>query len=335
MVPRCVQGRRSKGSASIPKEWSRNVSPFAKSPGHQTCENRTSERSYSWPWTRSRWGYGSLDFLFQFATTRSHRRHSIDYSRASLSSTAAPTAPLPSTRNVHSYTCVTNEASAPRLQQSHKNSTKRPRKSDIMSQPRDPPLDTPPTAEIESLELFRRSPHPYLRRKDEIRTDRSAPPTRQSSQNRRKRRKVPSQSQSPSESGTEADDEAYTFVKALPPPPLRPHKGLREGARSPLLTPTQIDDEGRKYSEEYFAEKKRSRRGEGVVTDEEARLARQKYLQRRRMELVRRTTETALLVAIGVLAVGGCACWEGLVGGHRGKSPPLVNNGKIADLSCS
>ncbi|KAH4167204.1 dolichol kinase [Parastagonospora nodorum] len=183
-------------------------------------------------------------------------------------------------------------------------------------EPLDTRLDAPTTSEIESLELFRRSPHPYLRHRDEIRTDRSVPATRHNSRNGRKRRKVPSQSQSPSESGTEADDEAYTFVKALPPPPLRLHKGLREGARSPLLTPNQIDDEGRKYSEEYFAEKKRSRRGDGA-TDEEARLARQKYLQRRRMELVRRTTETALLVVIGVLAVGGCACWEGLLRGHR------------------
>lgn len=119
MVHRCVQGRRSKGSASIPKEWSRNVSPFAKSPGHQTCENRTSERSYSWLWTRSRWGYASLDFLFHLATTRCRQQYSIDYSRTSLSSAAAPTAPLPSTRNFHSCACVTDEDSALRLRQSH------------------------------------------------------------------------------------------------------------------------------------------------------------------------------------------------------------------------
>jgi dolichol kinase len=209
-----------------------------------------------------------------------------------------------------------------------------------MSQDSEPPdarLDAPTTSEIEALELFRRSPHPYLRHKDEIRKpspDRSvnsncAARNRPTPTNRttsdadgRKRRKTSSQSQSPSESGTEADDEGYTFVKALPPPPLRPHKGLRDlgqGALSPLLTPTQIDDEGRKYSEEYFAEKKRSKRGGVSVTDDEARTARQKYLQRRRMELVRRTTETALLVAIGMLAVSGCGCWEQLLGWHRGK----------------
>jgi hypothetical protein len=214
-----------------------------------------------------------------------------------------------------------------------------------MSQEVEPPdarLDAPMTSEMEALELFRRSPHPYLRHKDEIRKpspDRSLKPNgatrrRPSPSNRsisdadgRKRRKTSSQSQSPSESGTEADDEAYSFVKALPPPPLRPHKGLREtassghGALSPLLTPTQIDDEGRKYSEEYFAEKKRrTRRGEPSLTDEEAKAARQKYLQRRRMELARRATETAELIAMGLLAISGCNCWEQLLGWHRGKN---------------
>lgn len=208
-------------------------------------------------------------------------------------------------------------------------------------EPPDARLDAPTTSEIEALELFRRSPHPYLRHKDQIRKpspDRALQPNgatrrRPSPKHRiisdadgRKRRKTSSQSQSPSESGTEADDEGYSFVKALPPPPLRPHKGLREatnsgqGELSPLLTPTQIDDEGRKYSEEYFAEKKkRGRRGEPSLTDEEARVARQKYLQRRRMELVRRTTETAELIAIGILAVSGCNCWEQLLGWHRGE----------------
>ena len=146
----------------------------------------------------------------------------------------------------------------------------------------------------------------------------------------RKRRKTPTQSQSPSGSGTEADDEGYTFVKALPPPPLRPHKGLRDThgsgqGGSPLLTPTQIDDEGRKLSDEYFAEKKKGKRkGEASFTDDEARAARQKYLKRRRMELVRRTTETALLAGIGFLAVSGCGCWEKLLGWHRGKNRILT-----------
>ncbi|KAH7391725.1 hypothetical protein BKA66DRAFT_547702 [Pyrenochaeta sp. MPI-SDFR-AT-0127] len=191
--------------------------------------------------------------------------------------------------------------------------------------------------EIETLELFRRSPHPYLRHRDEIRRhsqDRpndspTQPPTPLrstdgtiSDEDGRKRRKT---SQSPSESGTEADDEGYSFVKALPAPPLRLHKGLREPRgsgkedwTSPLLTPTQIDDEGRKFSEDYFDnDQKDPRKGETPFTDEEAKAARQKYRKRRRNELVRRTTETALLAGISLLAVQGCSCWEKLLGWHR------------------
>jgi hypothetical protein len=209
------------------------------------------------------------------------------------------------------------------------------------SEPSDARLDAPTSSDIEALELFRRSPHPYLRHKDEIRKpsperlasssratrNRPNPPSRTiSDADGRKRRKTSSRSQSPSESGTEADDEGYSFVRALPPPPLRPHKGLRDtegsvqGALSPLLTPTQIDDEGRKFSDGYFNGKKRgNRKGEPSFTDEEARSARQKYLKRRRNELVRRTTETALLAGIGILAVTGCNCWQQLLVWHRGE----------------
>lgn len=209
--------------------------------------------------------------------------------------------------------------------------------------PRDPQLDAPTVSDMEGVELFRRSPHPYLRHKDEIRKpspERPVASLRDATQNRprapnriisdthsRKRRRTSPQSQSqspsPSESGTEADDEGYSFVKALPPPPLRPHKGLRDtggSAQSPLLTPTQIDDEGRKFSDEYFNKKKKgSGKGEPQFTDEEARIARQKYRKRRRAELVRRTTETALLAAIGALAVRGCNCWMSLLSWHRGE----------------
>ncbi|KAF1845556.1 uncharacterized protein K460DRAFT_405810 [Cucurbitaria berberidis CBS 394.84] len=205
------------------------------------------------------------------------------------------------------------------------------------AEPPDPQADAPSLADVEALELFRRSPHPYLRHKDEIRRpspDRlsaSGPRSRTrlrpsdrtiSDVDGRKRRRA---SQSPSESGTEADDEGYNFIKALPAPPLRPHKGLRdtrgsgkEEWASPLLTPTQIDDEGRKLLEGYFNDiKKGPRRGEASLTDDEATAARQKYHKRRRNELVRRTTETALLAGTSVLAVQGCGCWGQLLDWHR------------------
>lgn len=197
----------------------------------------------------------------------------------------------------------------------------------------------PASSEIESLELFRRSPHPYHRRQHDLRTTEASSesssydPSRTSlhpshnppsDEDDRKRRKT---SQSPSESGTEADDEGYSFVKALPAPPLRPRKGLRnargaelDGDATPLLTPSQVDEEGRKLSGQYFQRRKEgSRSGGASPTDDEAKAARQKYLKRRRNEVVRRTTETALLGVIGILAVSGCDCWEKLLHWHRGR----------------
>ncbi|KAL5391473.1 hypothetical protein DPSP01_001337 [Paraphaeosphaeria sporulosa] len=221
-----------------------------------------------------------------------------------------------------------------------------------MAQDSEPPeshLEAPTTSDIEALELFRRSPHPYHRRQHELRTSQ---PSSQSSSNdlsrttgptslgtpseegEKKRRRV---SRSPSESGTEADDEGYGFVKALPAPPLRPRKGLRdargsglEGDATPLLTPSQVDEEGRKLSMQYFQPSKEgSRTGEPSPTDDEAKAARQKYLKRRRNEIVRRTTETALLGVIGMLAVGGCKCWEKLLRRHRDLSTHVLIMGSI------
>lgn len=209
--------------------------------------------------------------------------------------------------------------------------------------PPDAQLDAPSASESETLELFRRSPHPYLRHRADLSSAQlpsetssingSAPRTPPrpsdrtvSEEDGRKRRKHTSQS--PSESGTEADDEGYQFVKALPAPPLRPRKGLRdrqglvrEEGLSPLLTPTQIEEEVRRYSNEYFQEKKEGfQEGEASPTDKEAKAARQKYIKRRRNEVIRRTTETALLAGIGFLAIHGCNCWPKLLEWHRGGS---------------
>lgn len=194
------------------------------------------------------------------------------------------------------------------------------------------PHDALTIPELEHLEQLRRSPHPYHRRQHENIGGSSSSSSRTtleprshtiSDEDGRKRRRI---SQSGSTSGTEADDEGYTFVKALPAPPLRPRKGLRDvrgagldGDATPLLTPSQVDEEGRPYSPEYFrARKSRSRVGTPAPTDEEARKAREKYRRRRRNEAIRRTTETALLGVIGTLAVCGCCCWKELLRWHKG-----------------
>lgn len=207
--------------------------------------------------------------------------------------------------------------------------------------------DTIACSDAEALELFRRSPHPYHRRQHEL--DPGQTSSSEASRNglsqthleylhgttwdgdsdgRKQSKKA---SPSPSESGTEADDEGYGFVRALPAPPLRPRKGLRhvrgngrDGDATPLLTPSQVDEEGRKLPGHYFQRTRNPSSTTGGIglTDDEAVAARQsylKYLKRRRNEIVRRVTEVALLAAIAALAVGGCRCWQKLLQWHRGR----------------
>lgn len=214
--------------------------------------------------------------------------------------------------------------------------------------PASPDAAAPTYPEIQGLELFSRSPHPYHRHQGQPcsttpgpslpSTPQSASPLRSSSSSSssshtrsddsRKRRKI--LSPSPSESGTEADDEGFRLSRALPAPPLRLHKGLRdpdgpgpEEWVSALVTPTQLDHhhEERKLPADLLCEKDGARSGAHHGTtppaQEEARVAREKYAKRRRMELLRRTTETAELVAIGVLAVRGCGEWNALRDRHR------------------
>lgn len=213
--------------------------------------------------------------------------------------------------------------------------------------PVEPQLDLPPnSSDIESLELFRRSPHPYHHRQshhlgtsagsssnDFLRTSLQASNHNTSDDDGRKRRKI---SQSPSESGTEADDEGYGFIKALPAPPLRPHKGLRaprgtglDGGASPLLTPSLVEDEGFSFPNK----KTLLQNGGPSPTDDEAKAARQKYLKRRRNEVVRRTTETALLAAISILAIHGSGSWTTLLQQHRGLFKHRTSCGTIAKLT--
>lgn len=115
----------------------------------------------------------------------------------------------------------------------------------------------------------------------------------------RKRRKT---SLTPSDSGTEADDESGAFLKGLPAPPTNFRKGLKGGkslgTQSPLLTPSYIDDEcQRRASETHF--RYSSRQQSQSSTDEESVQYRHKVLRRRRAELSRRATEIFLLLCAG------------------------------------
>jgi hypothetical protein len=95
----------------------------------------------------------------------------------------------------------------------------------------------------------------------------------------------------PSESGTEADDEH--FLKGLPAPKARAHKGIRgrnealSGTSTPLLSPAVLEEEGRKR--DLDAGHGRHERDKRAAAER----------SRRRKELARRATEVLLLACQG------------------------------------
>jgi len=100
-----------------------------------------------------------------------------------------------------------------------------------------------------------------------------------------------------SDSGTEADDEH--FLKGLPAPKLRPHKGLRgvEGSLSsspsPLMSPAIIDEDPAKLRN-YL------RRSSATALDErDVQRAAEKLRQKRKVEVLRRATEGVILLLVG------------------------------------
>jgi hypothetical protein len=164
----------------------------------------------------------------------------------------------------------------------------------------------------DAVRRLSRSPHPYHRQQFELphgseRFSTNAPPTQsplRSSRNTDDEEQEESRfgsrtyrESTNSDSGTEADDEH--FLKGLPAPKLRPHKGLRggepSGTPSPLLSPAILDEDALR-APGYL---RRTTLPSIILNDEEARKAAEKYRQKRRVEVVRRTTEAALLVFVG------------------------------------
>ena len=126
----------------------------------------------------------------------------------------------------------------------------------------------------------------------------------------RKRRKF---SSSPSDSGTEADDErGRSSLLGLPAPPIRPRKGLKglngSGAESPLLTPSYLDAESRRLDSKVPKKRRGSLQSQSC-TDEETTKLRQKFNQKRRAELIRRISEIVLMGAIGFITCSRDSGW--------------------------
>lgn len=176
-----------------------------------------------------------------------------------------------------------------------------------------PPAPSPPNTsdaedEREQLRILSRSPHPYYRQSSDLLEPSDCLLHSTSASTAVDGRALPPPSftkdSTPlSESGTEADDEH--FLKGLPAPKTRLHKGLRgmneplSGSSTPLLSPAVLEEEGRKTCQGA---------GRGRIGRE--RDAAEKT--RRRKELVRRGAEVLLLV-----------CQGGLIASNRGAEPYL------------
>lgn len=122
----------------------------------------------------------------------------------------------------------------------------------------------------------------------------------------RKRRKI---SSSPSESGTEADDERPVLLKGLPAPPLRPRKGWKpaggletDSRSSPLLTPSALDD-GRESPMAGDITGSLGPPRPRAERDTPAEKKKEKNLRRRQAELLRRVLEAMSLAAVGYLGI--------------------------------
>ena len=164
----------------------------------------------------------------------------------------------------------------------------------------------------DALRRLSRSPHPYFRKKFELAHPSEGFPTtplqpRPPLRNRRSEDEEEQDGLRPqsrsyrestnSDSGTEADDEH--FLKGLPAPKLRPHKGLRglEGSLSstpsPLLSPAILDEDPAKVRN-YL------RKASATILDErEVQRAAEKLRHKRRAEILRRAIEGAILLLVG------------------------------------
>ncbi|KEQ78145.1 hypothetical protein M436DRAFT_69299 [Aureobasidium namibiae CBS 147.97] len=148
-----------------------------------------------------------------------------------------------------------------------------------------------------------RSPHPYARR-----GRRAARPEDSSN--------YQTPNNLSSESGTEADDERPSqYLKALPPPSARLTKGLRQadGTPSPLLTPSQLDNQG---TQGYF-DRKPTQTPTEHAEENELLVARRLYEKRTRAERIRRISEGALLAVIGLIIVLAPSVRHALWNWHR------------------
>ena len=201
------------------------------------------------------------------------------------------------------------------------------------------PDDNPPLLKFDAkghtapdhTQRLSRSPHPYHRNRDTVLQDdgtnvsaprrsgfmrilstsqveRGAGATYFDADHRKRRKNL----SSPSESGTEADDEKGGSLLRLPAPPARLRKGLKglnsSGTASPLLTPSYLDEEPRRLGLESRKRQRESLQSPSYTDEETVRL-KEKFVRRRRAELIRRASETILLGSVGFISCNNEIGW--------------------------
>jgi hypothetical protein len=168
----------------------------------------------------------------------------------------------------------------------------------------------------EALRRLSRSPHPYHRQRFEIqhaseRLDYARARKSPLHSKHNTDEEEPEQTQTlvasycestPSDSGTEADDEH--FLKGLPAPRSRPHKGLRgidrtiSASSSPFPSPAIQETDSTKlleYGSTYASTYTQGLKEEGVQRTTK------KGQRKRRIEVIRRLSETFLLGSVTCL----------------------------------
>lgn len=152
----------------------------------------------------------------------------------------------------------------------------------------------------DNLRRFSRSPHPYHRTSARLPDSDSAPTDIGDIYSQTSRRwRTPKTS---SDSGTEADDESTGLLKGLPAPPARPRKGLRVALNSGE-DPSLWFVPARPWPFYVRSRSRSSRRSSSEEVDAEAADVREKSARRRRIEVLRRLSETALLLSLGAVVL--------------------------------
>ncbi|RAH85526.1 hypothetical protein BO86DRAFT_304285 [Aspergillus japonicus CBS 114.51] len=177
-------------------------------------------------------------------------------------------------------------------QQTPMTSTQSQEEDGLLPTPNKDPASDPEAHE--NLRQFSRSPHPYTR------PGSHCPSLPVDPGDRAKPSRWPRTS---SDSGTEADDESTGLLRGLPAPPLRPRKGLRSSIHGageidqwlPILRPWPSITRSTSRS---------SRRSSGEDAQVGAAELREQEYRRKRVAVLQRLLETALLLSVGVVVLG-------------------------------